>query len=56
MFTSPDGIYRIHQHRATEFEQQAHHEPPTREPGRPPVRERIARWLFAAARKSGLCA
>ncbi|UCH24386.1 MAG: hypothetical protein JSV66_10550 [Trueperaceae bacterium] len=50
MFTSPDGIYRIHQHRAVEFERQGHHEPPTRERGRPVVRVRIAKWLVAVAR------
>lgn len=54
MFTSPDSIYQIHQHRAREWERQARFERTTRERNRSPVRVRLAIWLLAAARSLDL--
>ncbi len=54
MFTSPDSIYQIHQHRAREWERQARFERTKRGRNRSPVRVRVVMWLSAAARRLDL--
>jgi hypothetical protein len=54
MFTSPDSIYQIHQHRSREWEQQASLERTTLERNRSPVRMKVAMWLSVVARSLDL--